>query len=64
MQGKIKWFNEQKKFGFVTSDTGEDVFIHISDVPLGATLKEGDRIMFEVGQAPKGTKAINIKFLD
>ena len=59
--GKIKWFNEQKGFGFITQDDGTDVFIHKSDVPQGTMLREGDRVEFELGKATKGMKAVNVK---
>ena len=59
--GKVKWYNSKKHFGFITSDDGEDIFVHSSDVPPDTELKEGDAVQFEIGEAPKGQKAINIK---
>ncbi len=59
--GKVKWYNSKKHFGFITSDEGEDVFVHSSDIPSDTELKEGDKVQFEIGEAPKGQKAINIK---
>lgn len=61
--GKVKWYNTKKHFGFITSDDGEDIFVHSSDVPPGVELNTGDKVEFEVGEAPKGTKAINVKKL-
>ncbi len=60
--GKIKWYNPKKHFGFITGDDGEDIFLHSSDLPAGEEdLKEGDPVEYEVGDAPKGKKAINVK---
>lgn len=63
--GKVKWYNTKKHFGFITGDDGQDVFVHSSDITPGTELREGDRVEYEVGEAPngKGSKAINIKKL-
>jgi CspA family cold shock protein len=61
-QGTVKWFNESKGFGFVTSEDGSDVFVHYSAI-LGngfKSLAEGDRVTFDVEKGPKGPKAINV----
>jgi len=61
-KGTVKWFNESKGFGFITSETGEDVFVHYTSI-LGAgfrTLNEGQRVAFEVEMGPKGPKAVNV----
>jgi len=47
MNGKVKFFNESKGFGFITTDAGEDVFVHISALEDGMTLNEGDSVSFE-----------------
>ena len=60
IKGKIKFFNEQKGFGFVTSESGEDYFIHISQVPEGTSLNNEDEIEFEVKDTERGQQAINI----
>ncbi len=59
--GKIKWYNPKKHFGFITGDDGTDIFLHSSDLPPDTELKEGDKVQYEVGEAPKGQKAINVK---
>jgi cold shock protein len=61
-QGTVKWFNESKGFGFITSEDGTDVFVHYSAI-LGngfKSLAEGDRVTFEIEKGPKGPKAIDV----
>lgn len=61
--GTVKWFNESKGFGFITQESGEDVFVHYTAI-LGEgfrTLKEGSRVQFEVERGPKGLQAKNVK---
>jgi CspA family cold shock protein len=61
-QGKVKWFNSQKGYGFITTDEGEDVFVHYSAISGSGfrTLDEGQRVAFEVTQGPKGLQAANV----
>jgi len=60
--GKVKWFNETKGFGFIEQDTGEDVFVHYSSIQGDGfkTLKEGQKVDFDVITGPKGLKAENV----
>jgi len=60
--GKVKWFNESKGFGFIEQESGEDVFVHYSDIKGDGfkTLTEGQTVEFELTQDAKGTKAINV----
>lgn len=61
--GIVKWFNNAKGYGFVTPDDGEqDVFVHFSAIDMEGyrTLKEGQRVEFEVQEGPKGLHAQNL----
>lgn len=60
--GKVKWFNAKKGYGFITADTGEDVFVHFSEIQDGGykTLDEGQAVEFEVIKDAKGFKAKNV----
>jgi CspA family cold shock protein len=60
--GKVKWFNESKGFGFIEQDSGEDIFVHYTSIQGDGfkTLKEGQRVEYEVTQGPKGLKAENV----
>lgn len=61
--GKVKWFSASKGFGFITPDGGgEDLFVHYSEVKVDgyATLDEGQKVQFEVGQGKKGPCATNV----
>ena len=61
-EGKVKWFNESKGYGFITSEDNVDVFVHYSSIEGNGfkTLAEGDAVRFEIEQGPKGPKAINV----
>jgi CspA family cold shock protein len=61
-KGTVKWFNESKGFGFITSEDGSDVFVHYSSIQGNGfkTLAEGDSVSFETENGPKGPKAINV----
>jgi CspA family cold shock protein len=62
--GTVKWFNDSKGFGFITPDEGgEDLFAHFSAINMAGfkTLKEGQRVSFDIVNGPKGKQASNIQ---
>ena len=63
MKGIVKWFNEEKGFGFITAEDGKDVFAHFSAIQKEGfkKLTEGEAVTFEVTQGPKGPQATDIK---
>jgi CspA family cold shock protein len=62
MKGTVKWFNSSKGYGFITPETGEDVFVHFSAIQGDGykTLEENQAVEFEVNQGPKGPQAANV----
>jgi cold shock protein len=61
--GVVKWFNEKKGFGFITSDEGSDIFVHFSAIEGSGfkTLSDGQRVSFEIKQGQKGLAADNVR---
>ena len=62
MDGRIKWFNNSKGYGFIGREDGPDVFVHFSGIVGDGyrTLQEGDRVSFEIVQGPQGPQAANV----
>jgi cold shock protein len=64
-QGKVKWYNDTKAYGFIAPDEGDDVFVHVSGLAEGVTtLAEDQRVEFEVTQGRKGMQAVDVKVID
>ena len=65
MEGKVKWFNNAKGFGFIGREDGPDVFVHYSAIVTERykSLQEGDAVEFEIEQGAKGPQAAQVKKL-
>ena len=65
MEGQVKWFNDKKGYGFIETDEQGDVFVHYSNIEADGfrTLKEMERVSFEVEDTAKGPQAVNVKRL-
>lgn len=63
MTGKVKWFNAEKGYGFITGDDGKDVFVHFSSIKVDGykTLNEDDAVSYEVGENERGPQALEVK---
>lgn len=57
--GKVKWFNNQKGYGFIIQDDGTEIFVHFKDVD--GSIGDNDEVEFEVGSGQKGPQAVNVK---
>ncbi|MFQ5636435.1 MAG: cold-shock protein [bacterium] len=60
--GTVKWFNSSKGYGFITRESGDDIFVHFKAILTEGfkSLEEGDRVEFEVEQGPKGLQATKV----
>lgn len=65
-QGTVKWFNDTKGYGFIQSEDGGDVFVHQSEIQMDGfrSLKEGQKVTFEITESGKGSKAMNVRAAD
>ncbi|MGL4588730.1 MAG: cold-shock protein [Mycoplasmatales bacterium] len=63
MQGKVKWFNSEKGFGFITSDDNQDLFVHFSNIQEDGykSLEENQAVEFDVEETDRGLQAINVR---
>ncbi|KRT14329.1 cold-shock protein [Pedobacter ginsenosidimutans] len=61
MQGTVKFYNESKGFGFIITEDGEEVFVHVTG--LTDKISQNDRVEFEIAQGKKGPNAVNVKLI-
>jgi CspA family cold shock protein len=61
-QGKVKWFNEAKGYGFIEQDNGKDIFVHYTSIQAEGfrSLAEGEQVLFDVAEGDKGQMATNV----
>ncbi|ODN29727.1 cold shock domain-containing protein [Fervidobacterium thailandense] len=65
MKGTVKWFDSKKGYGFITKEDGEDIFVHYSAIQMEGfkTLKEGDKVEFDIQNGQKGPQAANVRVI-
>ena len=61
MEGKVKWYNVQKGYGFIAGDDGKDYFMHSSQVPEGIVPKENEAVSFDAKETDKGLQAYSVQ---
>lgn len=61
-QGKVKWFNEAKGYGFIEQDSGKDIFVHYTSIQSEGfrSLDEGEKVLFDISDGQKGEMATNV----
>ena len=64
-EGQVKWFNEKKGYGFIQQEDGGDLFVHYTAIQGDGfkSLKEGQKVRFEIEETPKGSKAKNVQII-
>lgn len=66
MTGKVKWFDSKKGYGFITEDSGKEIFVHFSGIAKDGfrSLTEGQAVEFEIGTGAKGEQAVNVNVVE
>ncbi|MBI2542475.1 cold-shock protein [Candidatus Woesearchaeota archaeon] len=64
VEGTVKFFNSMKHFGFIAGDDGKEYFVHASGLKEGVSIKEGDKVSFDVVQGDRGPKAEGVEKID
>ncbi len=63
-EGKVRWFNDSKGYGFICDSDGEDLFVHVSELQNTRTLEEGAKVSFDREEGQKGWQAVKVKVVE